>query len=419
VAPPPQQPHGRAVSGSERFYGVLLAAYPKEFRRAHGREMAQVFRCMCREEVVSGGRGGLTRLWVRTLWDLLATALAERIKKALGMSTLVGSSSKLVRWSGLAAAAGGVLLIAYGVLSWVNDARLYLEMNDLGGVKVGPQWALGLMQDVSYLLFIGGLAGLVGLVERARRARPRQAGSAARSLSLARCSAVAGLVLIGLAAAATVAGLVQLSTVGIVTIGGPGGVPRGSFLDVALSVPPMLMVWGLPLGIALLGVVVLRSGLLGRWKALPLAVGLLMSPLLYNLLFLPLYLVTGSDMLVSTDWPDWPDFYVFVVPNAIVGTSWVLLGWVLLSAAAGWPPVPTPRESKGGERHGKTEALYAADDRGRGVGGMLGGFAPSGLGGGGQGFLPGQERQDSLRRLAHGGPHLVPYSIVCYMLSSC
>jgi hypothetical protein len=143
VAPPPHQPHGgRAVSGSERLYRALLAAYPKEFRRAHGREMAQVFRCMCREEVVSGGRGGLARLWARTLWDLLATALAERIKKALGISTLVGSSSKLVRWSGLAAAAGGLLLITYGVLCWVNDARLYGEMNDLGGVKVGPLWAL-------------------------------------------------------------------------------------------------------------------------------------------------------------------------------------------------------------------------------------------------------------------------------------
>ena len=67
MAPPPQQPHGRAVSGSERIYEALLAAYPKEFRRAHGGEMAQVFRCMCREEVVSGGRGGLARLWVRTL----------------------------------------------------------------------------------------------------------------------------------------------------------------------------------------------------------------------------------------------------------------------------------------------------------------------------------------------------------------
>jgi hypothetical protein len=54
-----------------------------------------------------------------------------------------------------------------------------------------------------------------------------------------------------------------------------------------------------------------------------------MSSLLNLLLFLPLYLVTGSDMLVPTPWPDWPDFLVYVVPNAIVGTSWVLLGWVL------------------------------------------------------------------------------------------
>ena len=169
---------------------------------------------------------------------------------------------------------------------------------------------------------------MFGLLECARRARLRRAGSdRSLSLTLAYCSAVAGLVLLGLVAAANVAGLVQLSTVGVVTIG--GGVPRGSFVDVALGVAAWLRLWGLPLGIALLGVAVLGSGLLGRWKVLPLAVGLLMSPLLHTLLFLPLYLVTGSDMLVSTDWPDWPDFYVFVVANAIIGTSWVLLGWVL------------------------------------------------------------------------------------------
>ncbi|HEY6582915.1 MAG TPA: hypothetical protein VIZ60_17525, partial [Rubrobacter sp.] len=187
--------------------------------------------------------------------------------------------------------------------------------------------------------------GLFGLLERARRARPRQATSAARSLSLARCSAVAGLVLIGLAAAANVAVLVQLSTVGIVTIGGPGGVPRGSFLDVALGVATWLMLWGLPLGIVLLGVAVLGSGLLGRWKALPLAVGLLMSPLGNLLIFLP-----APETLVSTFWPDWPDFYVFVVPNAIVGTSWVLLGWVLLSVRRGLTArSDTPREQRRGE----------------------------------------------------------------------
>jgi hypothetical protein len=173
---------------------------------------------------------------------------------------------------------------------------------------------------------------LFGVLERARRARPRQATSAP-SLSLAYCSAVAGLVLISLAAAATVASLVQLSTVGEVTIGGPGGIPKGSVLVVAFDVADWLIVWGLPLGIVLLGVAVLRWGLLGRWSALPLAVGLLMSPLLNELLFLPLDLLTGSDgMWVPTSWPDWPGLFHFVVPNAIIGTSWVLLGWVLGSS---------------------------------------------------------------------------------------
>ncbi len=336
---PPQEPHGRVVSGSERLYRALLTAYPKQFRRAYGREMAQVFRCMCREEVASGGSRGLARLWVRTLLDLLATALAERIKQALGISTLVGSSSTLVRWSGLAAAAGGVLLIAYGVLSWINEARLYGEVTDIGGEAQGPQWALGLIQVVGYLLFLGGLAGLFGLVERARRDRPRQAGSVrSLSLSLAWCSAVAGLVLIGLAAAATVANVVQLSTVGVVTIGGPGGIPRGSFLHMALDVSAWLMLSGLPLGIVLLGVAVLRSGLLGRWSALPLAVGLLMNPLLNLFLFYLLALVKGADIsdgdivTVPTAWPNWSGFYTYVVPNAILGASWVLLGWVLWSS---------------------------------------------------------------------------------------
>jgi hypothetical protein len=177
---------------------------------------------------------------------------------------------------------------------------------------------------------------LFGLLERTRRARPRQAGSG-RSLTLAYCSAVAGLVPIGLAAAVKVAISVQLSTIGVVTIGGPGGVPRGSVLDVAFEVAFWLMVWGLPLGIVLLGVAVLRWGLLGRWSVLPLAVGLLMSPLLNVFLFYLLALVTGADIsdgeivTYPTPWPDWSGFYIYVVPNAIIGTSWVLLGWVLLS----------------------------------------------------------------------------------------
>jgi hypothetical protein len=107
---------------------------------------------------------------------------------------------------------------------------------------------------------------------------------------------VAGIVLIGLAAAATVAYVVQLSTVGVVTIGGPGGIPKGSFVDMALGVADWLTLSGLPLGIVLLGVAVLRWGLLGRWSALPLAVGLLMNPLLNLFLFYLLALIKGANI---------------------------------------------------------------------------------------------------------------------------
>jgi len=132
-----------------------------------------------------------------------------------------------------------------------------------------------------------------------------------------------------------VANVVQLSTVGEVTIG--GGIPRGSFLHMALDVCAWLMVRGLPLGIVLLGVAVIRWGLLGRWSALPLAIGLLMNPLLDLFLFYLLALIKGGDIsdgdivLNSTPWPDWSGFYIYVVPNAIIGTSWVLLGWVIWS----------------------------------------------------------------------------------------
>jgi hypothetical protein len=42
-------------SVSERVYKALLVAYPKEFRRAYGLHMAQVFKDLCREEQRRGG----------------------------------------------------------------------------------------------------------------------------------------------------------------------------------------------------------------------------------------------------------------------------------------------------------------------------------------------------------------------------
>lgn len=68
----------RASSLSERFYRVLLIAYPEEHRREYGPQMEQAFRDLRREALRRGGGIGLARLWMRTVSDLAATALAER-----------------------------------------------------------------------------------------------------------------------------------------------------------------------------------------------------------------------------------------------------------------------------------------------------------------------------------------------------
>jgi hypothetical protein len=63
-----------------------------------------------------------------------------------------------------------------------------------------------------------------------------------------------------------------------------------------------------------------------------------MKPLLGYFTFYLLALVTGADisdgdiMTVPTAWPNWSGFYIYVVDNAILGASWVLLGWVFLSS---------------------------------------------------------------------------------------
>ena len=68
----------RTLFVSERVYQTLLLAYPKRFRREYGTQMAQTFRDLCREERRQGGAGRLVRLWVRTLLDLIVTAMVER-----------------------------------------------------------------------------------------------------------------------------------------------------------------------------------------------------------------------------------------------------------------------------------------------------------------------------------------------------
>ena len=72
----------RDVSRSRRAYALLLAAYPREFRRAYGREMALVFADRCRERARAGsGAAALVRVWGEALLDLALTAPREHLER--------------------------------------------------------------------------------------------------------------------------------------------------------------------------------------------------------------------------------------------------------------------------------------------------------------------------------------------------
>jgi hypothetical protein len=117
TSPRGSRPSGRerAVATSERTYRSLLRAYPRELRDEYGDEMVRCFRDLCRERLEDGGGWGLAALWVRTLPELLATALKER-------STLVtGNAYRPAASVGLVTA---IILLLFFLLMQITD-----EMN--------------------------------------------------------------------------------------------------------------------------------------------------------------------------------------------------------------------------------------------------------------------------------------------------
>jgi hypothetical protein len=80
--------HSHALSISDRVYRGLLAAYPAEFRRRYGPEMAQVFRSSCRASYRTCGAGGVARLWLPTLWDWAWSAARERFSSLFRRSRM-------------------------------------------------------------------------------------------------------------------------------------------------------------------------------------------------------------------------------------------------------------------------------------------------------------------------------------------
>ncbi len=91
---------------SNRIYCLLLYLYPSTFRREYGYHMAQLFRDDVRDTLQESGPFAVFGLWLLAFFDLLKTAIAEHIWEVFNMPI-----EKFERWTGLAAALGGALLI--------------------------------------------------------------------------------------------------------------------------------------------------------------------------------------------------------------------------------------------------------------------------------------------------------------------
>ena len=72
------------ITVSYRVYQVLLAAYPRRFRRAYRDEIARFFRDYCREAYRSGGLRGLSGAWGKGLLDLCTNVPREHVVQLTG-----------------------------------------------------------------------------------------------------------------------------------------------------------------------------------------------------------------------------------------------------------------------------------------------------------------------------------------------
>jgi len=145
------------MSRAERAYGILLLAYPREFRRRYRGEMVRAFGDLCREAKRRGGASGLVMLWVCTMPDLASTAFAERSRKvrerwllmlvplALALGFAIAYVDSSPGWDDTGVSAAAVLGVS-GVFGMLYPARPWLW-----ALAVGT-WipAFGIVREFNY-----------------------------------------------------------------------------------------------------------------------------------------------------------------------------------------------------------------------------------------------------------------------------
>ena len=128
---------------AERVYGLLLRAYPAEFRGAYGREMLLVFRAMVRD------RGAAAPgLWMETIADVARTAPSLRVEALRAHRTTTS------RTEDGSMRTMGVLALLVGLLQAVNAV---IELT-AGGTAGWPALVVAMAIVLSVLLLAAGVA---------------------------------------------------------------------------------------------------------------------------------------------------------------------------------------------------------------------------------------------------------------------
>lgn len=244
---------------SNRIYSLLLRAYPAPFRREYGRDMAQLFRDDVRDTLRDSGTIALIGLWFLILIDLVKTAFAEHIWEVFHMPI-----EKMTRWSGPAAAIGGIFFYLGVIWNFGFDGANFSI----------PFVILTFMITIPLI----GL-GFYGLYKRL---------STKNGLSNRLFFALALI------------GLIIYNTGSMLTV----------FLDMEVLLTPGLIGWSMmQLGLGGMGFIALSTNSLGKWSFTPLLV--VGFSLLLMIVFFLNEMVINSPMIIGL---------------ILLSLSWILLG---------------------------------------------------------------------------------------------
>ncbi|MEK6256263.1 MAG: hypothetical protein N2C13_02955 [Chloroflexota bacterium] len=231
---------------SDNLYRRFLRVYPVEYRAGFSDEMAQVFRDLCREVYEQKGLAGFLGLWLSTMFDLIKTALEERLKETTNMTR-----EKFVRLSGWALMFSGATLML-GFLASNNDAAYFDSPTDplaeynfvfdpIGGSDILYEITPIILTLSGMLFYAIGMNGL--------RLRFGKGSGSIGNISL-QISALAG-------------------AVGFIAI-----IPM-----FVLGIDMWWNIWAYSLmlmftGLSVFGIIAIQKKHLPRWNALPLLVGI-------------------------------------------------------------------------------------------------------------------------------------------------